>query len=261
MNRARLAFAGLFVLLTAAPAYAQTLKGSHAAMSRQFNIAKQHDFTFLRTSSDVQRFIRLGLLVHAPGNADYSLARVSHPYARPAVLTFIERLASQYRNGCGEKLVVTSLTRPLNKQPRNASDLSVHPAGMAVDLRLSRKAACRRWLENTLLSLEKRGVLDVTREHFPAHYHVAVYPEQYLAYVDRLTGGARLASAESKPATAGPSVGDVETVPYHVDRGDTLWSIARRHGLTVDALKELNGLTGDRIKAGQVLNVPGSAQQ
>lgn len=261
MNRARLAIAAALVLLPVASAHAQTLKGSHATMSRQNTIAKQHDFTFLRTKSDVNRFIRLGLLVKVSGNSDYSLARVSHPYARPAVLTFVERLADQYRSGCGEKLVVTSLTRPLNSQPRNASDLSVHPAGMAVDLRLSRKSACRRWLENTLLSLERRGVLDVTRERFPAHYHVAVYPEQYLAYVDRLTGGTRLASAEAEASPAGPSADDSESVAYRVHRGDTLWSIARRHGMTVDALKDLNGLTGNRIKAGQILNVPGSAQQ
>lgn len=262
MNRARPALAGLFVLLTAASAHAQTLKGSHATMNRQFSIAKKHDFTFLRTSADVNRFIRLGLLVKTPGNADYALASVSHPYARPAVVTFVERLASQYRGACGEKLVVTSLTRPLNNQPRNASDLSVHPAGMAVDLRLSRKAACRRWLENTLLSLERRGVLDATRERFPAHYHVAIYPEQYVAYVDRLSGGAtRLASAEPAPASSGPSATETEPVAYRVNRGDTLWSIARRHGLSVDALKELNGLSGNSIRAGQILSVPAAAQQ
>ena len=265
MNRARPALAGLFVLLTAASAHAQTLKGSHATMNRQFSVAKKHDFTFLRTSADVNRFIRLGLLVKVSGNSDYALASVSHPYARPAVRTFVERLAGQYRDACGEKLVVTSLTRPLNNQPRNASDLSVHPAGMAVDLRLSRKPACRRWLENTLLSLERRGVLDATRERLPAHYHVAIYPEQYVAYVDRLTGGTRLASAApaAAPASAqsGPSATDADPVAYRVNRGDTLWSIARRHGLTVDALKELNGMRGNSIKAGQILSVPGSAQQ
>jgi hypothetical protein len=264
MNRAHPAIAGLFVLLTATSAHAQTLKGSHATMTRQFSIAKQHDYTFLRTPGDVDRFIRLGLLVKVSGNADYALATVSHPYARPAVLTFVERLGAQYRSACGEKLVVTSLTRPLTRQPRNASDLSVHPAGMAVDLRLSRKASCRRWLESTLLSLEKRNVLDATRERFPAHYHVAIYPEQYIAYVGRLTGGeTRLAAAAPVPdaAASGPSPSDDEAIAYRVNRGDTLWSIARRHGLTVDALKDLNGLSGNRIKAGQVLSVPGSAQQ
>lgn len=256
------------VLVTAASAHAQTLKGSHATMSRQFSIAKEHDYTFLRTSNDVRRFVDLGLLVKVPGDANYDLANVSFPYAREAVKTFIERLADQYRSGCGEQLVVTSLTRPLSRQPGNASDLSVHPAGMAVDLRVSRKSSCRRWLERTLLSLEKTGVLDVTRERYPAHYHIALYPSPYLAYVDRLTGGTRVAAAATKPAvtasnpapsSSGPSADEPDAVSYRVKRGDTLWSIARRQGTTVEMLKEMNGLSDAGIKAGQVLSLP--AQQ
>lgn len=45
---------------------------------------------------------------------------------------------------------------------------------------------------------------------------------------------------------------------YRVQKGDTLYSIARRHGTTVEALKALNGLNGDVIKVGQVLRVSGS---
>jgi hypothetical protein len=267
MNRARIALAVLLVLVTTASAHAQTLKGSHATMSRQFSIAKEHDFTFLRTSNDVRRFVNLGLLVRMPGNPHYGLANVSFPYAREAVKTFIERLASQYVSACGEKLVVTSLTRPVARQPGNASDLSVHPAGMAVDLRVSRKTSCRRWLERTLLSLEKTGVLDVTRERYPAHYHVALYPNPYLSYVDRLTGGTRVAAApKPAPVTAspapasGPSAAEEpDAVAYRVRRGDTLWSIARRQGTTVETLTEMNGLSDAGIKAGQVLSIP--AQQ
>lgn len=40
---------------------------------------------------------------------------------------------------------------------------------------------------------------------------------------------------------------------------DTLWSIAQRAGTDVATLKELNGLTGDQIRPGQVLRLPGSA--
>jgi hypothetical protein len=267
MNRARIALAVLLVLVTAASAHAQTLKGSHATMSRQFSIAKEHDFTFLRTTNDVRRFIDLGLLVHVPGNANYDLANVSFPYAREAVKTFVERLAAQYRSSCGEQLVVTSLTRPRNRQPGNASDLSVHPAGMAVDLRLSRKTSCRRWLERTLLSLEKTGVLDVTRERYPAHYHVALYPNPYLSYVNRLGGETRVASAPTPVVVAaspapvsGPSADESESVAYKVRRGDTLWSIARRQGTTVETLKEMNDLDNAAIKAGQVLSLPPAQQ-
>jgi LysM repeat protein len=46
---------------------------------------------------------------------------------------------------------------------------------------------------------------------------------------------------------------------YQVQRGDTLDSIARRHGTTAKSLAALNGLRNrHRIKAGQRLVLPGS---
>ncbi len=42
---------------------------------------------------------------------------------------------------------------------------------------------------------------------------------------------------------------------YVVQANDTLWSVAAVHGLTVDELKALNGLTGDIISVGQSLIV------
>jgi hypothetical protein len=202
MQRAAfVAITGVLLCVMTSPVDAQTLRGSPQAMQQQNRIAREHDFTFLQTGAQVRRFVESGYLVHLPGNADYELARVSYPYARPAVKLFIERLSSQYRAACGEKLVVTSLTRPISEQPNNASALSVHPAGMAVDLRVSGRAACRNWLERTLLSLERQGVLNAIRENRPPHYHVALYPNQYTQYVARLTGQstARLASAIASP--------------------------------------------------------------
>jgi len=54
---------------------------------------------------------------------------------------------------------------------------------MAVDLRVPKNKASRQWLERTLLSLEEEGVLDVTREYRPPHYHVAVFPAAFGEYV------------------------------------------------------------------------------
>lgn len=46
------------------------------------------------------------------------------------------------------------------------------------------------------------------------------------------------------------------TVQYIVQPGDTLWSLARRYGTSVDAIKIANGLTSDQIQIGQILNIP-----
>src|SRR5256884_2560431 len=48
------------------------------------------------------------------------------------------------------------------------------------------------------------------------------------------------------------------TYRYVVSRGDTLYSIARRFGITVAVLKQANGLTSDLIRPGQRLVIPGA---
>jgi LysM repeat protein len=112
---------------------------------------------------------------------------------------------------------------------------------MAVDLRYSTNRNCRAWLERVLTSLEGTGVLEATRERYPAHYHIALFPTQYERYVDALTSRTTQRLGQ---------------VAYRVRTGDSLWTIARDHGTTVDVLKAKNGLRGSTIYAGQVLEVP-----
>lgn len=244
----------LGILVGVAPAGAQSLRGSPASLDRQNSIAKAHDYTYLRNRSHVQKFVGLGLLVPVRPTSTLDMVAVSFPYARPEVKLFIDRLSQQYMSACGEKLVVTSLTRPRANQPRNASPRSVHPTGMALDIRLSRSRSCRRWLETTLLSLERARVLEATRERRPPHYHVAIYPQQYQRYVDALL---RRASEAPKVASAASSAQGRSS--YTVGRGDTLWSIAREIGTSVERIKAENGLRTSRIYAGQTLKLPVSS--
>ena len=221
---------------------AQSLRGSAASLDRQALEAMRHDYSYLSDPGQVRRFVNAGLLVPVNGNQNYSLKDVSFPFARPAVLLFIERLAAQYRQACDQRLVVTSLTRPRSHQPRNASTRSVHPTGMALDLRRARIGpTCRSWLERTLLSLERQAVLEATVERRPPHYHVVIFPKPYMAYVDRLDNGSVVAT----------------TARVHVvRRGESLWRIARRHGLSAGLLRRLNGLSSSRIHPGQTLRLP-----
>lgn len=226
---------------------AQSLRGSPASLDRQTESARLHDFTYLDTSQRVLYFAEKGWLVRIRPNSDFTLHAVSFPYARPEVATFLQRLAAQYRAACGEQLVVTSLTRPTTRQPRNASGRSVHPTGMAVDLRYSSNRTCRSWLEGVLLDLESTGVVEATRERYPAHYHIAVFPRQYMAYVDGLV---------SRQATRVAQATPLNKAKYKVRSGDSLWTIARTHGLSVEELRAVNSIRGNRIYAGQVLELP-----
>jgi hypothetical protein len=186
MRRSLLAALAL-AALTAVPAYAElpvSMRGSNAAMVRQHNLATSAGYTFVRTPAELEALVEAGELVRLHGNADYGFREgVTSMVARPEMEIFIERLARDYRAACGEQLIVTSLTRPLDRQPRNAHRLSVHPAGVAVDLRVSQNGACRNWLETTLMEMEGQGLLDGIRERNPPHYHVALFAPAYMEHI------------------------------------------------------------------------------
>lgn len=63
-----------------------------------------------------------------------------------------------------------------------------------------------------------------------------------------------LFSASAQFALAAPS--KVETESYIVSRGDTLFSLATKHGVSMRELKKLNGLKRARLNVGQVLQIP-----
>jgi hypothetical protein len=203
------AIAGATPAALAAPA----LGGSLTSMVRQNAVAQRAEFAFVRTADQLRALADEGVLDRVENSADVRLLSYVHPYARPEVRLFVERLGAQYRATTGQPLVVTSLVRPTAEQPSNAHRLSVHPAGMALDLRVPSDAKARAWLERTLLALEAKGVLDVTREHRPPHYHVAVFPAEYRAYVASHPAARTVAPEVGPVVVAAPAAPAVAPAP------------------------------------------------
>ena len=68
----------------------------------------------------------------------------------------------------------------------------------------------------------------------------------------------RLVSLDTSESNAKPA--RRSSAKHVVRRGDTLWSIARSHSVTMDRLASTNGLQRDStLSVGQVLHIPGTA--
>ena len=178
------------------PGAAQSLRGSHASVSLMYRRAVRGGLDFYETTTDVKRAVVRGELVRLNGNSHYRLANIGMPYVRPETKAFVLDLAADYHRACGAPLVITSATRPISRRLANSSELSVHPTGMAVDLRKP-AGRCRAWLRRTLLAAERRGAIEATEERHPPHFHVAVLPRRY----------EKVASARSKSASSERSRG------------------------------------------------------
>lgn len=82
----------------------------------------------------------------------------------------------------------------------------------------------------------------------------AASPPPVFAWPTPATTATPLPAASPTPAPTVAAGGQ-----YTVQSGDTLYSIARRHGVSVDALKAANNLTSNIIYAGMKLTIPDSS--
>ena len=250
---------------------AQTLRGSPASVDLMYTTAHSRDLAFLQARGDIYEAAEDGELKMLSITDDLDLERVAYPFVLPATKRFADSLAAEYHKGCGQRLVVTSGSRPIDEQPPNASPKSVHPTGMAVDFHKPAEP-CLTWLRKNLLALEDAHVIEATEEHHPPHFHVAVLhqaPEPRRAVLASATTGAaspgtktNVAAGDVAPtpvsnrakSSASTSSGD-DVTTYRVRAGDNLWTIAQRHNTTVERIEQLNGLHGSRLRVGQTLKL------
>jgi LysM domain/Family of unknown function (DUF5715) len=260
----------------------QELRGSRESVQKMWDFATTHGLVFYRTPRDIDDAVAQGKLVPLDGDASYQLTRgVGFSYATREAKQFVASFAPQYLAACGTPLTVTSAARPTSRQPRNSNPYSVHPTGIAIDLRRPPAGPCQTWLRRALAELEQQGYIEATEERRPVHMHVAVLTEPGKIAALPPLGGGPLAGAplrsqrsdgevalrsttpavrvSTAPARTGTNGDDdaIRADTYRVREGDTLWDVARRSGVSVSALKRANRRsTRGVLRPGTVLRVP-----
>ena len=234
-----------------------------------YEFAVEHRLPFYLTPTNVDRAIAEGKLVPLMGDSTYELTRgVGFSYSTREARQFVIAFAPQYLAACGVPLTVTSAARPVSRQPHNANPHSVHPTGIAVDIRRPPAGPCLNWVRGALSQLEEKGIVEATEEHHPVHLHVAVLvPPKGRVVLPNLvtTVVARQPAAPVTPvAGVVTASGDVTAQnksraprTYVVRQGDTLWDIANRSGVTVSALTQANKLPArGALRPGSTLVLP-----
>jgi len=249
----------------------ESLRGSKASVEKMYDFAESHRYPFYLTPTTLDSAIARGKLVPLTGDANYELTRgVGFSYATVEAREFITQFAPQFLAACGAPLTVTSAARPMSRQPRNANPHSVHPTGIAVDIRRPYAGPCLTWVRSALAELEARGFVEATEEHHPAHLHLAVLrtPGARFTLPD-LTNGVRVARQPEPvtPTVMAAANGDVSLTAvadsnerggvYLVRQGDTLWDVAHRTGVSVKALAEANHRSPTSVlRPGTALKLP-----
>ena len=245
------------------------LHGSKQSVEKMYSFAVSHRMPFYLTPTNVDKAIADGRLVPLTGDSTYELTRgVGFAYGTREVKQFVLAFAPQYLAACGVPLTVTSAARPMSNQPHNANPHSVHPTGIAVDIRRPPPGPCLTWVRGALAELEERKVVEATEEHHPVHLHVAVLVQPgakiVLPNLVRTAVARQAPVTPAVPVTVATSGGASVAAPAHgaqartyvVRQGDTLWDIANRTGVTLEDLKRANGAGTSPLRPGTTLALP-----
>lgn len=147
--------------------------GEVSSSQQQLGYAQKQQLPFMATEAEYQTRISSGYFIRL--ESPFMEVHARRPYALPSTVVFVAELAREYYDeGCG-LLVVKDALRLTSERPSNGSLYSVHPAGMAVDIRTKYiPTECADWLRTYISQKEAEGKVDGTQEWKPEHLHVVV---------------------------------------------------------------------------------------
>jgi LysM repeat protein len=229
------------------------LKGSSESLDVQNRQAQKHQLKYHKTSNELYQSVSQKKLVAVSPSKSLELAGVSFPFALETTRDFLKGFSKAYQAYCQEALIVTSLTRPNTHQPKNASIRSVHPTGLAIDLRIPSTQKCKAWLVDALVYLEEQKVVEATQERKPPHFHLVVFPNAYQNFVaQKKQFGKRYDQLVSDEFSNKPTQGEDEKAQQATqEKNDEQQALNHSEGQWIESDQELIVLAPESTKAGQ----------
>ncbi|MDQ0271122.1 peptidoglycan DD-metalloendopeptidase family protein [Cytobacillus purgationiresistens] len=103
--------------------------------------------------------------------------------------------------------------------------------------------------------------------HFEIHKNEWTFNKEnaidpFIAFNDKEIGHAVVVSGQGEKKVDDEALSDENGfLPYLVQQGDSLWSIAEKHGISVEMLMDENNLLHEEIGLGQTLTIPKRAEE
>ncbi|MDR7401909.1 MAG: peptidoglycan DD-metalloendopeptidase family protein [Armatimonadota bacterium] len=181
----------------------------------------------------------------------------------PPEFPFLETVTA--RNQGLQKLSAIAPALTLTPPLPSAAAMRPSPQEEAVDA--SRAVATAAGLEGQTVVVIREGqtLWEIARAHGVAVEALAaangIGDEDVIHVGQRLVipGASAAAPAAGRPARPASRPRGGRSVTVVVESGQTLWDLAQTYGVPVDAIVEANGLSGDLIRPGQRLVIPGVA--
>lgn len=171
------------------PAVAASLRGSHASLAKQNDVADEYGIPRIKDEAQLERMIEEKILIPIEDTKAYFIDETlgeedaedaeNYAYARRSVEVFLNQLLPPIHRETGYRFRITSLVRTLIYQQalihgkykssaargRSSDRRSPHLTGLAVDIsRKDMPAGVMKLLRERLKSLEGQNVIEATEE-------------------------------------------------------------------------------------------------
>lgn len=176
-------------VLASAPARAASLRGSHASLAKQNDVADEYGIPRIKDETQLERMIEEKILIPIEDTKAYYIDETlgeedsedaeNYAYARRSVEVFLNQLLPPIHRETGYRFRITSLVRTLVYQRaliygkyrssaargQSSDRRSPHLTGLAVDIsRKDMPAGVMKLLRARLKSLEDQNVIEATEE-------------------------------------------------------------------------------------------------